>query len=183
MFERFSKEARAAVVAAQEIARTAGSRSIDTRHVLVALAEGAGPAAQALRTVGVEPRVLAAHVREEIRAGGLDGEALASLGIDLDAVRERADAVFGEGALDRATHKGRKGHIPFTADAKKSLELALREVIRLGGSGIDGGHLLLGMLRNGGSPAEQAMRRALTDAGTDVQALRAAVEHPQSQAS
>lgn len=39
MFERFTREARAAVTAAQQVARDAGAREIDTRHVLVALLE------------------------------------------------------------------------------------------------------------------------------------------------
>ena len=42
MFERFTKEARATVIAAQHVARDAGSRTVDTRHVLVALAESTG---------------------------------------------------------------------------------------------------------------------------------------------
>jgi ATP-dependent Clp protease ATP-binding subunit ClpA len=180
MFERFSKEARAAVIEAQSVARAAGSRSIDTRHVLVALAEGDGPAPRALRAVAVDPGALAATVRDDIRAGGLDREALAALGIDLGAVQERTDAVFGEGALERATRKGRKGHIPFTPDAKKALELSLREVIRLGHKTIDGGHLLLGIVRDADSPGSRAVRDALDVAGSDVDRLRAAVAHPEA---
>ncbi len=48
MFERFSNEARAAVVDAQLVARQQGTRSIDARHLLVALAEAGGPAAARL---------------------------------------------------------------------------------------------------------------------------------------
>jgi len=162
------------------VARATGSRSINSRHVLVALAAGGGPAVRALRDVGVDPQGFAARVADEVAAGGLDAAALASVGIDLDAVRDRADAVFGEGALDRATGKAPKGHIPFTPDAKKALELALREAIRLGAGTIDGGHLLLGILRGTGSPAERALRRELAAAGTDAAALRAAVELPKA---
>ncbi len=183
MFERFSKEARAAVVDAQLVARQAGSRAIDTRHVLVALAAADGPAAHALRTVGVDPAGLAARLRDDLRVGGLDRTALAMLGVDLDAVRSRADAVFGEGALERGTGRSPRGHIPFTPDAKKALELALREVVRLGAPAIDGGHLLLGMLRATGSPAESALRQELTAAGTDPAALRATLERPEERAS
>jgi ATP-dependent Clp protease ATP-binding subunit ClpA len=183
MFERFSKEARAAVVGAQLVARRAGSRSIDTRHVLVALAEADGPAAHALRTVGVDPAGLATRLHDDLRRGGLDPEALATLGVDLDAVRARADVVFGRGALERGTGRVPRGHIPFTPDAKKALELALREVVRLGASTIDGGHLLLGILRATGSPAEVVLRRTLAAAGSDPAALRAAVEVPERRAS
>lgn len=171
MFERFSKEARAAVVEAQHVARATSSRSIDSRHVLVALAEADGPASRALRAVEIDPDAVAASLRDDLRAAGLDPQALASLGVDLDAVRERTDAVFGEGALDRVARKTPKGHIPFTPDAKKSLELALREAIRLKDNGIHGGHLLLGILR-----ADSPAGRALQAAGADVAALRTAVE-------
>ena len=169
MFERFTKEARATVIAAQQVARDAGSRTVDTRHVLVALAESTGPASRALDAVGVDRDDMTTRLRDDLRAGGLDRDALAALGVDLDAVRERADAVFGPGALDTA---GRSpGHIPFGSDAKKSLQLALREAIRLGRRTIDGGHLLLGMLR-----ADSPAREALADAGVDVDALRRTLE-------
>jgi ATP-dependent Clp protease ATP-binding subunit ClpA len=183
MFERFAKEARHVVVEAQLQARAAGSRSIDTRHVLIALAETPGSATTALRAVGMDTAELVAGVRRDLSPDGLDADALASVGIDLDAVRERADAVFGEGALDRPTGRWRGGHIPFTADAKKTLELALREALRLHHSGIDNRDLLLGLLRNVGSPGERALREALTMAGSDVKALRSALEEPEARAS
>jgi ATP-dependent Clp protease ATP-binding subunit ClpA len=175
MFERFTKDARAAVVEAQTVARQVGTASIDTRHLLVALAESPGAAADALRGVGLDPARVAAAARAELSSGGLDGAALAALGIDLEAVRRRADATFGPGALERAGGRRPRGHIPFTPDAKKALELALREAIRLGDRTIDGAHVLLGVLR-ADCPAGRVLEPALHDAGTDVPSLRAAVE-------
>lgn len=169
MFERFSREARAAVISAQQVAREAASRTIDTRHVLVALAEQEGPASAALRQVGVDVDRLTSTLRTDLKASGLDTEALASLGIDLDAVRERTDAVFGPGALDRAGHS--PGHIPFTRDAKKALQLALREAVRLKHRSIDERHLLLGILR-----ADSPGRDALAEHGVDVDELRRVLE-------
>src|SRR5688572_11777251 len=113
MFERFTKEARAAVVGAQEVARDTGSRSIDTRHLLIALVESRGPAYRALRQAGADVEAFTAKARAELRAGGIDGDALAGIGIDLDAVRRQADEVFGPGALERAA-RAPGGHIPFT---------------------------------------------------------------------
>lgn len=172
MFERFSSEARGAVTAAQDVARATASRAIDTRHLLVALAEGAaGPdsATAALREVGIEPDRLAGALRSELTADGLDSEALGSLGIDLTAVRRRTDEVFGAGALD---HAGRSpGHIPFTRDAKKALELALREALRLKQKPIDVRHLLLGIIR-----AECPGRDALLERGVHLEALRRALD-------
>jgi ATP-dependent Clp protease ATP-binding subunit ClpA len=170
MFERFTKEARAAVVGAQEVARETSSRSIDTRHLLVVLAESPGPTCRALRESGIDVETFAAKARADLRAGGLDGDALAGLGIDLDAIRRQADAVFGPNALERAGRTPR-GHIPFTPDAKKALELALREAIRLRQKSIRTGHILLGILR-GESPG----RALLLQAGVDLDALRTALE-------
>lgn len=174
MFEKFTKDARAAVVEAQQVAREAHSEQIDSRHLLVALATGPGHARTALADGGVDVGGLVERVRADITAGDeLDPGALAAVGIDLDEVTRRTEATFGEGALARAGRvlRGRRKHIPFTPDAKKSLELALREAIRLGSKEIHGGHLLLGLTR-GESPA----RRLLADAGADVEQVRRRAE-------
>ncbi|MBL0884744.1 Clp protease N-terminal domain-containing protein [Myceligenerans indicum] len=174
MFERFTREARAVVTDAQIVARSLHSPAIDTRHVVIALTESGGTTARALRSSGLAPGTIASAVRREISGdSGLDREALASLGIDLDAVRETADATFSDGAFDAATRRhGRGGHLPFTRDAKKCLELALREAVRLRSKDISAGHLLLGVLRDPRSPGA----RALSAAGTDLPTLRATLE-------
>jgi hypothetical protein len=113
-------------------------------------------------------------------ATDLDPEALASLGIDLDAMRARAEEVFGPGALDvpvlAENRRGRTRRARFTPDAKKALELALREAVRLHDRQITSAHLLLGVLRDSDSPAV----RTLTAAGADVDALRASAEAPRT---
>ncbi|MET1132506.1 MAG: Clp protease N-terminal domain-containing protein [Aeromicrobium sp.] len=170
MFEKFSHEARTAVTASQEIARDAATRRIDTRHLVVALTRAHGPARDALETSGVDVAALSATALADLRSGGLDADALAGIGIDLEAVRREADRTFGAHALERA---GRRpgGHIPFAPEAKKALELALREAIRLKQKRIDGGHLLLGILR-----ADCAGRALLVDAGVDIDSLRTVIE-------
>lgn len=170
MFERFAKQARAAVVGAEQIARDAGSRSVDTRHVLVALLDERGAAYEALRECGADAEAISARARAGVRAAGLDGDALAGLGIDLDAVRRHTDAIFGRGALERAGRAPR-GHIPLSPDAKQALELALREAVRLRQKTIQEGHLLLGIVRGDGPG-----RELLVAAGLDTAALRAVVE-------
>ena len=174
MFERFTKDARSAVVDAQQVARDAHSEQIDSRHLLVALAESGGPARTALTDGGVDTVALVESARARIEAGdALDPAALAAVGIDLDEVTRATEATFGEGALARAgrTLRGRRKHIPFTPDAKKSLELALREAIRLGSKEIHGGHLLLGLTR-----AESPARGILSDAGADLDRVRRLAE-------
>lgn len=170
MFEKFSQEARVAVTAAQEVARDSSTRTIDTRHLLVALLRDHGPARDALVASGVDTQGLIDRVMAELREGGLDADALAGIGIDLEAVRREADRTFGADALERAGRR-RRGHIPFASDAKKSLELALREAIRLKDKRIDGGHLLLGITR-ADSPGQAALLRA----GVDVAAVRSVIE-------
>jgi ATP-dependent Clp protease ATP-binding subunit ClpA len=177
MFERFSADARATVVDAQEVARERGDDSIDGVHLLLALVhqvDGAG--ALALDAVGVTPASIDRHAAAPGPRGDLDGPALASLGIDLDEIRARTDAAFGPGALDRVGRGARRrGHVPFTKEAKKALELSLREAIHAGSRAIDSGHVLLALARVDGTTAHRALVDALTEAGSDVEALRAAL--------
>jgi ATP-dependent Clp protease ATP-binding subunit ClpA len=162
MFERFTKDARETVVRAQEEARAAGAGHIGTEHLLLGVATGSGAAAGAL---GVTAEQLRGTV-----TGGLDAEALATLGIDLDEIRRRVEATFGPGALERG-RPARDGHVPFTPDAKKALELALREAVRLGDRHIGAEHLLLGLVRDDGSEAVAMLRRA----GADPERIREAL--------
>jgi ATP-dependent Clp protease ATP-binding subunit ClpA len=126
MFERFTDQARRVVVLAQEEARMLGHGYIGTEHILLGLlAEGEGMAAQAL----------------------------AALGISLDAAREQVAEIIGEGTGQPA------GHIPFTPRTKKVLELSLREAQRLGDSYIGTEHILLGMAREGEGVGAQVLGR------------------------
>jgi ATP-dependent Clp protease ATP-binding subunit ClpA len=175
MFERFSDEARAVVRGAQEEARRLRHRYVGTEHLLLAMLAGEGPGAQALRERGVD----ADDIRRRVIAlvgspagDDLDPAALATLGIDLDEVRRATEASFGPGALDTRGGAMPTGHIPFTA--KKILELALRESLRLGHRHIGEGHLLLGLIREG----DGAAATTLTQAGVDLPALRDEVTRP-----
>lgn len=180
MFERFTTEARDAVIAAQEIARDAHATSIDSRHILLALlVEPNSPRiASALTAIGADPTALTADVRDHLTSDDLDAEALGAIGIDLDAVRRRADALFGEGALGRGPR--REGHLPFTADAKKVLEVALREAIRLKSRSIDSRHILLGIIRSATDPGARLLTEALTrtTGHADLAALRGELDRP-----
>jgi ATP-dependent Clp protease ATP-binding subunit ClpA len=178
MFERFHQDARAAVVQARDEAIRAGQREIGPEHLLIALLDGPGLAADALTAAGAD----AADLRERIPRGEaghlepLDSDALASIGIDLDTVRRASDAAFGAGSLDRvkAGRRGRRGitdGIRMTKDAKKALELALRAAVRHDHRHISSGHLLLGITDQAASPAVTA----LTAAGIDTGSLRADV--------
>ena len=184
MFDRFTDDARQIVVDAHEVARELRSRSIGTGELLVALLDHAvadARFAEPLAALGVGASDLAARVRQTISGGdGLDASALAWLGIDLGAVRRKADAVFGKGALGNAGRVDPGGHVPFTKGAKQSLELALREASRLKSGAIDVRHLMLGVLDSKDSTARKLLGQALradgqpdeTDAAQRVAALR-----------
>ena len=114
MFERFTPDARTVVVHAQQHARRLGHHYIGCEHLLLAVVGIDQPAGEVMRERGVTPE----HVEQQIvrRLGigtgadlfaDLDRDALAAIGIDLDAVRARIEARFGVDALDRATRVSR----------------------------------------------------------------------------
>jgi len=121
MFERFTDKARAVVVWAQEESVRLGHASIGTEHLLLGL----------------------------LREGdGLAARVLDSLGVGLQAARDRVEAGAGRGP-------GPSGHIPFTPEAKRTLELSLREALQLGQNYIDTEHILLGLV---GDPSSAGAR-------------------------
>jgi dihydroneopterin aldolase len=77
-------------------------------------------------------------VREE---DGVAAQALSSLNIVLDEVREQVESIVGHG------EGGGRSQVPFTPRSKKVLELALRESMQLGHNYIGTEHLLLGLAR------------------------------------
>jgi ATP-dependent Clp protease ATP-binding subunit ClpA len=172
VFERFTHDARQVVVLAQQEARSLRHDSIGTEHLLLALLRQETGTTAVLRRHGLAHDEVAAAVAAQRGGEDLDADALRTLGIDLDAVRDVAEATFGPGALD-APRPGRRrgvpGHIPFTSRAKKVLELSLREAIAHESRSIRDGHIALGLLREGQGLA----MKVLHDRGVDVPGLRA----------
>jgi ATP-dependent Clp protease ATP-binding subunit ClpA len=100
MFERFTDSARGIVSQAQLNARRLGHSYIGCEHLLMAAATVEGPAGAALREQGITPeRIQLTLLGTTGPLSGLDEEALASIGIDLDAVRAKVEAEFGPDAL------------------------------------------------------------------------------------
>jgi len=178
MFERFTDEARNAVVAAQREASALDHGWIGTEHLLLALlADADGRGGRVLRDFGVDVAWARSEVERIVGRGepDLDADALATLGIDLDAVRERVERTFGAGALSRRRcRRGLMtgGALPFTARAKKALELSLREAIAMGDDHIGSEHVLLGLAREGDGVAGGILRSR----GIDRDAVRAALQ-------
>jgi ATP-dependent Clp protease ATP-binding subunit ClpA len=175
VFERFTDPARRVVVLAQEEARTRGDDRIGSEHLLLGVCRATDTHGAALLAArGVTLR----EVVDDLRAPEVpDRDALASVGVDLDEVRDRVEEAFGPGALESTRAAGMRrrrpwGHIPFDRGAKKVLELALREAIRHGDRTIGTEHVLLGMLhRDTGRAATVLHARGVTLAG-----MRAALD-------
>ena len=86
-----------------------GQNYIGCEHLLLAAAAGAEPASAVLRDQGVTPERVEAEILRTIGRGqtadplgGLDRQALAFIGIDVNVVRARIEAAFGPDALTRA---------------------------------------------------------------------------------
>lgn len=153
MLERFTAPARVAVEQAQEEARDLGHTEVGSEHLLLALAvpprDGAPAdlAYEALTDAGLSHERIRNRV---IQIGGSprkllsdeDAAALATIGIDFDAVLERVEGSFGPGAF-----APKPGHVKFSKNAKVVLSLAVREAVRLKSGHIGSEHLLLGLLR------------------------------------
>jgi ATP-dependent Clp protease ATP-binding subunit ClpA len=83
--------------------------------------------------------------------------ALVSLGISLEAVRQQVGEAIGQG------QQAPSGHIPFTPQAKKVLELTLREALHLGHDYIGTEHILLGLISHDDGVAGQVLARLGAD--------------------
>jgi ATP-dependent Clp protease ATP-binding subunit ClpC len=87
-----------------------------------------------------------------IREGeGVAATVLESLGIGPDAARQQVEEIIGRG------RQAPSGQIPFTPRAKKVLEQSAPEAVMLGHDYIGTEHILLGLIREGDSVAEQVL--------------------------
>jgi ATP-dependent Clp protease ATP-binding subunit ClpA len=181
VFERFTQPARAVVVLAQEHARMLGAEQVGSVHMLIGVCETEGPGATLLAAHGITADQIRDAARTATAASRLpDAEALAGLGIDLEEIRRRVEESFGLGALEGTRAAGRRarrrawGQLRFVPEAKKTLELALREAVRRGDGYIGTEHLVLGFLHpQTGTAGELLRARGLT-----LDGVRAELEEP-----
>jgi ATP-dependent Clp protease ATP-binding subunit ClpA len=111
---------------------------IGTEHVLVALVGRNDETGRALRRFDLDAEGVRADIRRLVGEGPapedvFDAEALRAIGIDLDAVRERVEAAFGGGALERAGRRpGQCGGADFgiSPRLKQAVERAWQEAVR-----------------------------------------------------
>ena len=161
MFERFTHAARDAVARAHEEATAFGHGQVGGEHLLL----GAATAGALPASLGVDRAELRAAV--EAAPAGIDAQALATIGIDLDTVRRSVEHAFGPDALAPR----RRRHVPFSAGAKRALERSLREAVALRDRQIGPEHILLGLADDPDGGAAYV----LAACGTSPAALRAAV--------
>ena len=135
MFERFTDRARRVVVLAQEEARMLNHNYIGTEHILLGLIhEGEGVAAKALE----------------------------SLGISLEAVRQKVEEIIGHGQQSPSgTFRSPRG-------PRRSWSSRLREALQINHSYIGTEHILLGLIREGEGVAAQV----LVKLGADLNRVR-----------
>ena len=175
MFERFTGGAREAVYDGMAEARRLGATAVGPEHLLVGVAArraivvGKPPlASSGVSTMPPLPYnpVEADDLRRLLSAEDPEAQALAAIGISLSEVRETVEEAFGPDALSC------DGRLPFRADAKRALELALREAVELRLRRIGTTELLLGLLREP-SRASELLARLGVDAAAVYEELRA----------
>jgi ATP-dependent Clp protease ATP-binding subunit ClpA len=157
-FQRFTRNARVAVMLAAEEARELCDRETGAQHLLLGVLQAAGAElSSVVAGFGLTAEVVRARLAETStgdRSFDQDADALSTIGIDLRAVRDSVSRTFGDDAFDRAlSRSGRRrrsrGHMSLSHGAKKVLELALREALAYKDTEIRCEHLLLGILRSG----------------------------------
>ena len=144
MFERFTKDARAAVHAAANDAQLSGRPAVEAEHLLLALTDIAE-----IQALGLEREQIAEALIEEER------QSLSAVGVSVDH--------FPQAATAGQTHQP-----PFGASAKLALERGVRLAQLNGNRRFRPQDLLGGVLA-----AEQGrVPRALDLAGVDIDELR-----------
>lgn len=108
--------------------------------------------------IGTEHLLLGLLREEE----GVAARVLENLGVAIEEARVEVERRVGRGE-GAAT-----GQVPFTAPAKKALELALREALSLGQNYIGTEHVLLGLLREDQAPAAEILR----ELGLEAEVIR-----------
>jgi ATP-dependent Clp protease ATP-binding subunit ClpA len=173
--EKAIRPAERYVTAGADEARRLGHSYVGTEHVLLALTRiPESGAVRVLRQLGVTPEdITGSAFLGRVWAPRIDADALATLGVDLEAVRERVEETFGSGALEET----RAGMLEPT-DARiqcvmPRLKMALAHALdRAGEQPVQDEHVLLGLL----SVRDSLAARALAELGVSLEAAEAKVD-------
>jgi ATP-dependent Clp protease ATP-binding subunit ClpA len=132
--------------------------SSDAREIVIAAERHAQ-----LLGENVRPEHLLLGVLE--RTDSVAVRTLVGAGVDVDAIRRELAAPAGRPDPDATTRR------PFTPEARKTLELSLREALDAGDERIGAEHVLLALLRKPSAPAAQVLARH----GGDLDRIRVAL--------
>jgi ATP-dependent Clp protease ATP-binding subunit ClpA len=153
VFERFGRDAKDAVLRAMNATRRLGAEQVEPEHLLLALAEGEGPARRALAEAALD-------------AGSITAAIEADLAAMLELVGVPPSVLEAVPALPRGDWPGLSVH------ARSVLEQATREAVQRGERKLRAEHLLLGALH---APAPTLVR-VLTRLDVEPERLAALVD-------
>ena len=159
MFDIFTDAAKRAIVLAQDEAIMLGHDFVAAQHLLLGLV-GAddGQAGQVLTDQGVTTEAARRVAVDALTADGLTAaraadpvEALATIGIDVDDVRQRVDETFGRGKFVFPRPA-------YVSEAKHAIERSVVEAQALGHDYVGTEHMLLGLLGPDDAPGRRLVR-------------------------
>jgi ATP-dependent Clp protease ATP-binding subunit ClpA len=156
------------LIAGAEEARRLGHSYVGTEHILlVLLHKPGGRAVVVLEQLGVSAAEAEEAISPCLVAGTpkIDPDALATIGIDFEAVRRRLEQTFGPGALERSD----ASCLGVAPRAKLALAYALDHA---GSEPLGDEYILLGML----SVPDSLAARALGELGVSQETAKAIVE-------
>jgi len=168
MFGRLTPDAKQVMFRAAEASAELGHSFIGCEHLLLAVASAPDAAGEILRSAGVTPDRVRGEILRMIGPGRgasislfdtLDRDALSAIGIDLDVVTRKVEAVFGPHALrpPRAPRprfvrrRRRKCGVPFTPRAKECIQRSARESLDSDHLGVE--HMALALIDTKSSAA------------------------------
>ena len=167
MLNRLTRGARSVVARAYECALREGSPEIGVEHLLEALLddeEGKGLLGDF--AADAERVQIRAEVEQARRKGGLtatETDALAGLGIDVDAVVGQIEEQLGAGALaDAGSRPPSRWRPAMSGSARLVLEEAERYLGATGGRSLGVEHLALGLVSAPSVVSESLARRGVT---------------------
>jgi ATP-dependent Clp protease ATP-binding subunit ClpA len=160
-------------------ARRLGHGYIGTEHVLLALTRNPdGGAARVLRQLGVtHGDIKDSAVLAGLWAPRIDADALASLGIELETVRERLEEMFGRDALEQTRARMNEQTRAGIRCVAPRLKMALAHALdRAREQPVQDEDVLLGML----AVRDSLAARALAELGVSFEAAETIVRDPSS---
>jgi ATP-dependent Clp protease ATP-binding subunit ClpA len=168
MLTRFTPGVRSVVGRAYEYALRDRSQEIGEDHLLEGLLDDEEGGVLLEAVAGDAERAqIAAEIEQARRTGGLtatETDALAGLGIDVDAVVGRIEELLGAGALaDSGTRPPSRWQRPMmSGTVLRALEEAERQVGMAGGHSLGVEHMALGLVSTPSVLSESLARRGVT---------------------